>query len=104
MSRAVVAVALVVLAAFRVLAGPNWISGNISNVTSTQEGLMIMLDTGLPDNCQGTPWGWLLIRQEHKTLIAVTLLAWTLKIPVCVYTTGIGSSGYGEIIQVDPNG
>jgi hypothetical protein len=104
MRRALVTGLLLVLSAAKLLAGPHWLSGTITNITSTQEGLSIMLDTGVPDNCQGTPYGWLLIKQEHRTIIAVTLMAWTLKLPVTVYTTGIGSSGYGEVSQVDPSG
>ena len=38
-----------------------YLPGSITNITSTTEGLMIMLDTGVPTNCAGTPNGWMLI-------------------------------------------
>ncbi|PQJ45914.1 hypothetical protein BTO00_07180 [Vibrio campbellii] len=30
------------------------LSGNIKNLTTTTQGLLIKLDTGLPDNCEGS--------------------------------------------------
>jgi hypothetical protein len=81
----------------------SWLGGNIINVTSWPGGLMIALDTGLPDNCLGSPYGWMKIAETSKTMIAVTLLARIQNVPVVVYTDGKDSSGYCVINQVDPN-
>jgi hypothetical protein len=35
-----------------------------------------MLDTGPPNNCTGTPLGWLLILEANKTMIATALTMW----------------------------
>jgi hypothetical protein len=83
-------------------APPSWLGGNIINVTSVSGGLMIILDTGLPDNCLGTPYGWMKIPETSKTMIAVTLLARIQNVPVVVYTDGMDSSGFCVINQVDP--
>lgn len=40
----------------------------MSNITSTTEGLMMLLDTGVSSSCNGTPYGWILIPQASKTM------------------------------------
>ncbi|MBN2532746.1 MAG: hypothetical protein JXB88_07645 [Spirochaetales bacterium] len=92
----------ITLCSLNLFSGPHYLYGNITRITSTKEGLMIQLDTGVPDNCTGSYYNWLLIRQEYKVMVEVALLAWKQKIPVIVYCDGIGYSGFGEINQVDP--
>jgi hypothetical protein len=86
-------------------AGPNWQAGNIIDLTSSAAGIQIMLDTGPPDNCQGTPYGWMLISQDSKAMTAVVLTMWaTGKKYVMVYTNAMPAGGYCTINQVDPPG
>jgi hypothetical protein len=71
------------------ISASSWQSGNISNITSIPGGLMIMLDSGMPDNCAGSPFGWMLIPEANKTIIATTLMVWAMgKKYVSVYTAG----------------
>ncbi|UDF35480.1 UNVERIFIED_ORG: hypothetical protein LHJ69_23530 [Shinella sp. XGS7] len=77
--------------------------GNIYDTTSIAQGLMIRIESGPPGNCAGTPQGWMLIKSEHKAMMALALLMLASgKRGVVVYTMGIGSSGFCEINQLDP--
>ena len=78
--------------------------GKIKNITAVTGGIMIMMDTGLPDNCAGTPFGWLLIKQEYAAITSVVLAAWASgnKSGV-VYTSGReNGTGYCLVNQFDP--
>ena len=88
------------------LAGPHYQSGNISNLTAEPEGIMIMLDSGLPDNCKGSLYGWMQIKKEDTPISSVVLAAWASgKKAGTVYTDGIpDNSAYCVINQFDPNG
>ena len=80
-----------------------YLGGTMTNITSTASGLMIMLDTGLPTNCAGSPYGWMLIRESNKTMIAVALMAWhTGNRNITVYTDNSVAGSYCTINQVDP--
>ena len=84
-------------------AANNYRSGSIINISSTAQGLMIMLDSPVPDNCQGTPYNWLLIPEQNKTMISLTMALWLSgKKSFTVYTAN-RASGYCEVIQVHPN-
>jgi hypothetical protein len=80
--------------------------GRIINVTYVEDVMLIRLDTGLPGNCAGTPYGWMMIPSTSKPMIAFVtglLLRGDLaSIPVGVYTSGLGSAGYCQIGQIDP--
>lgn len=95
---------VLVLISTNAIAGPYYQNGNISNLTAVQSGIMIKLDKGLPDNCEGASYGWMLAKQEHTALVSVILAAWMAgKKYGTVYTTGIdGSTGYCKIQQFDP--
>lgn len=85
-------------------AADHYLSGNIINVTATASGLMIMLDTGIPTNCQGTPYNWMLIKEENKTMISTALAMWASgKKTATVYTAGMSHGSYCEITQLDPS-
>lgn len=85
------------------LSASNYLGGSFINMTSTPAGLMLKLDSGLPTNCTGTPYDWMLIRAENKTMIALLLTMYTSgKKGAVVYTSGIMSSGFCEINQYDP--
>lgn len=80
-----------------------YLSGNIINITTTTGGLMIMLDSGIPTNCKGTPYNWLLVKEENKTMISMALTMWASgKKGLTVYTAALNPGSYCEIIQIDP--
>ncbi|MBV1876822.1 MAG: hypothetical protein KUG79_04175 [Pseudomonadales bacterium] len=90
--------------AINCFAGPGYQTGKITNLTAGIPGIMIMIDNGLPDNCEGSPSGWMLIKQEHTVLTSVVLAAWVSgKSTGTVYTTGReNGTGFCLINQFDP--
>lgn len=85
-------------------AANHYLSGNIVNVTTNASGLMIMLYTGVPTNCQGTPHNWMLIKEENKTMISMALAMWASgKKAATVYTAGMNPGSNCEITQLDPS-
>ncbi|KAB0482191.1 hypothetical protein F7Q91_04180 [Vibrio chagasii] len=86
-------------------ANENYQNGKIKNLTVTTAGIMIMMDTGQPNNCAGTPYGWLLIKQEYTALTSVVLAAWASgNKSGTVYTSGReGGVGFCLVTQFDPN-
>lgn len=93
----------ILLAANGVHAAEDYASGNLSNVSTLAEGIIVMVDSGVPGNCAGTPYGWLLVRKEHSTMTAMVMAMWmTGNKAVTIYTKGMGSSGFCEVTQVDP--
>jgi len=79
-------------------------TGKIKNLTAVTQGIMINMDTGQPDNCEGTPYGWLLIKQEHTAISSVVLASWASgNKSGTVYTSGReNGSGYCIVNQFDP--
>lgn len=84
----------------------SWQDGHISNITYGADFMLIMLDTGVPTNCAGTPSGWMKIPAQNKPMLAFVTGLWmrgdASQISVTVYTDGIGASGFCEINQIDP--
>ncbi|WP_054114255.1 hypothetical protein [Marinagarivorans algicola] len=80
-------------------------TGKITNLTATTHGILIKLNKGLPSNCEGTPFGWMLIRQENTALISVVLATWISgQSTGTVYTSGTANStGYCIVNQFDPD-
>jgi hypothetical protein len=103
---------VVMLAIFAVsgptVAADTYLGGRISNVTFSGDVILIMLDTGVPDNCIGTPYGWMVIPAEYKSMKAFVLGLWMRgdagQVPMTVYTSGRDGSGYCQINQIDPVG
>lgn len=86
-----------------IFAGPNYQSGKITNLTAIDMGILIMLSNGVPDNCKGTPAGWMLIKQEYKAITSVVLSTWIAgKAQGTVYTIGFQNEGYCIVSQFDP--
>lgn len=87
-------------------AGPNYIAGHISNVTFNGNEVLVMIDSGQPDNCAGASV-WLRISPEYKPINAFVLGLWmrgdAAQVNVMVYTAGIAGA-YCEITQIDPAG
>jgi len=84
------------------LADSTYLSGRIVNVTSASDGLFIMLDTGVPTNCTGVPFGWMEIPEASKTMIAVALITWQNQGSATVYTNALVGNAC-VINQFDPN-
>jgi hypothetical protein len=57
-------------------AADTYLTGNLSEVTTVPEGLLIRLDNGLPDHCAGTPYNWMLVSEANKTVLAMTMMLW----------------------------
>lgn len=85
-------------------AAESYQSGSISNLTATTAGIMIMLDKGLPTKCNGSPYGWMLIKQEYTALTSVVLAGWVSgKKSGTVYISGReNGDGVCIINQWDP--
>jgi hypothetical protein len=84
-------------------AADTYLSGTMTNITSGTPGLMLMLDTGVPTNCAGSPYGWMLIPEANKTMIATALMAWhSGNRVVTVYTNAAPSGSLCIVNQFDP--
>lgn len=93
-------------ASFAARSAFNYQSGRISNLTTVTQGVMIMLDSGLPDNCVGAPYGWMLIPETNKAMTALVLGMWlngtAANTPIYVYTNDYVPGNYCVVNQVDP--
>lgn len=82
--------------------------GSITNMTLVGDSVFIMLNSGLPDNCAGTPAGWMIIPGTAKAMSAFVLGLWmrgdASQVTLRVFTSGITGTGYCEINQIDPAG
>lgn len=85
-------------------AGANYQAGKIIDLTATSDGLMIKMDEGLPDNCEGTSHGWMLVKKEDTAIISVVLATWMAERAIgTVYTSGReNGAGYCRVNQFDP--
>lgn len=86
-------------------AGPHYLTGEITNFTSSSAGISIMLSTGVPDNCEGVSYNWMTIRKEDTAMITLTLSMYHAGIKkVTVYTEDKNNNnGRCFINQVDPS-
>jgi hypothetical protein len=80
-------------------------SGHISRVAYTTVGVLIMLDTGPPASCSATPYGWMMIAAPYTAMISFVSGLWfrgdASAKQLAVYTSGIDSTGYCQISQID---
>jgi len=85
---------------------PTYTVGKITNVTFGGNAIFIMTNGGLPDNCIGTPYGWLMIPVSDNTMKSFVMGLWlrgdVTQVSMTVYTSGRDSSGYCQIGQIDP--
>ena len=83
----------------------NYESGHITRVSYLGDFMIITVDTGVPTNCTGTPFGWMAIPVANKAMQAFVTGLWmrgdALDKSFTFYTAGIGSTGYCEIGQLD---
>lgn len=73
----------------------------------TPDGIMIRLDSGLPDNCAGTTFGWMWIPATSSVLTAYVLGLWLSgnapSVTVTVYTTGLSMDSFCQVTQIQPS-
>jgi hypothetical protein len=105
MIRTLITLALAAMAASPCIAGPNWQYGHINNITVAGDDVLVRLDTGLPDNCTGTAFGWMIVPSAAKAMKAFVLALWARgdmnSVSVTIYTDGMVGS-YCQVNQVDP--
>lgn len=98
---------LILLSFFSLMtkAASHYTSGTITNLTVGKAGLMIKVSGGLPDNCDGTPYNWILIKQADSALTSVVLALYISKSTSgTFYTTGReNEAGYCTLNQFDPS-
>lgn len=103
MSIRLISALLLMFASKIAYSGQVYLHGNIKNLTSTTNGLMIMLDTDVPDNCQGTSYGWMLIKEDERAMISTVLSLWVAgRKKGTVYTSGL-ENNLCIINQYDPS-
>ncbi|MEX2962190.1 hypothetical protein [Microbulbifer sp. TYP-18] len=91
---------LLAFASFSVGATEHYLRGTMDYLASTKTGLVVRLDTGVPDNCAGATV--MRIRKEDSVIISVTLASWASgKREVDVYTEAL-AAGVCYIYQLDP--
>lgn len=89
------------------IAEVNYARGTLTQITSITEGLLIKLEAGnLPDICKNkTAYGWMLIPQARKTIIAVTLSQWYQKkrsVAIYVDSDYSNNPSFCTVQQVEP--
>lgn len=88
-------------------AAANYQTGHITDVTFLGDAVMLRLDSGQPDNCAGTAWGWIKVPVANKSMSAFVIGLWmrgdAATTTVTVYTDGL-VDGYCRITQIDPAG
>jgi hypothetical protein len=93
---------------FNAWSAENYLYGHISNVTFSNDEIWIMLDTGVPTNCVGTPYNWMSIVAQDKAMQGFVLGLWMRgdesQVAMTVYTTGKSASGMCLIASIDPDG
>lgn len=90
------------------IAAPTYQDGRINNVAFVGSSVFIQLDSGLPDNCAGTPAGWMIITDSRKPMQSFVMGLWmrgdAAQVTMRVFTSGVTGTGYCEINQIDPAG
>jgi hypothetical protein len=100
----IIALLITVVTIGQAIAGPDYVYGNLSNYSAAQYGLLIMVDTGIPDNCAGSPYNWMVIPNEDKALLAMALMRISQdQLGVTIYSSGVFYNGICRVTQYDPN-
>src|SRR6185437_903563 len=80
-------------------------AGHITRVSFATTGVMIMLDVGVPANCTGVAYGWLMVSSASTPLVAFVTGLWmrgdASQKELVVYTSGIDSTGNCQVNQID---
>lgn len=85
--------------------GPFYVFGTISQLTSTQDGVMIIIENAqTSQNCVNASAGWMLIDKSMPHMISAVLSSWfTGKRYVYVYTNATNGT-YCAVTQVQVSG
>lgn len=88
-------------------AGPNWQSGFISGITFIDDYILVAFSTGTPDNCAGSPSGFMKINAANKSMQSYVTGLWlrgdASQVPMYIYTDPPPSAGaYCIVRQVNP--
>lgn len=71
------------------------------------DGVLIALDSGLPTNCSGTPFGWMWIPAGSSVITAYVMGLWlsgnASNVSVTVYTSGLSTDGFCQVTQIQPS-
>ena len=98
-------IAVGIAVSFNASAADSYLSGRISNVTFAGDTVLIMLDTGVPTNCTGTSYGWMMIPPAYKSMASFVIGLWMrgdiASVQLTIYTDQ-RTSGYCQINQIDP--
>ncbi len=82
-----------------------YVTGRVTDLTSTSSGILIMIDAGVPTNCAGSPYGWILIPQANQAMTATILAYWLSgRRDATVYTDTRTGAGFCIANQYDPTG
>ncbi|MFW2174630.1 ABC transporter ATP-binding protein [Acinetobacter guillouiae] len=88
-------------------AADTYLHGTIVDITSVSEGLLIKMDKqSVPDICQNrSPFGWMLIPNDRKAIMAVMLMNWyQKKTSASIYVDfDQKNNAYCTISQIDPD-
>jgi hypothetical protein len=95
-----IAAALIALSASAAQAG--YLTGTITDITSTPDGLMLKLSTGLPADCTGSPYNWMLVPEQYKTIIVTTLGFYLGGMKTVTVYSVPTTNFYCKINQIDP--
>ncbi|MBN3517633.1 hypothetical protein JYA59_20480 [Vibrio neptunius] len=82
-----------------------YVSGEVYDITSTRQGLLIRVDEDkVPTDCNGVnPSGWMLIKKENQTMISVALAMRAQgKRMATVYIDGV-QDNFCTVSQYDPH-
>lgn len=100
--------AVMVLASTSAAAYDTYQGGRITNVSVAGNTVLIMLDSGMPDNCAGSPYGWMQVPETNKVMQSLVLGMWmrgdAAQTNITVYTDGRVGGGFCVINQIDPEG
>jgi hypothetical protein len=84
--------------------GADYVYGDISNYSSLVGGLLLMVDNGVPNNCSGTPYGWMIIADTDKAMLAMAFMRINQEnMGVTLYSNGTYYQGYCRVTQFDPH-
>lgn len=102
-SKCICVAVVAALPAYNAIAQSSWKSGTVVDLTSGEGYMLIRLDAGMPDNCAGSPHGWLMIPRKSREIQVLLLTFYTMgKKSGTIYTSGRPDGGYCEVTQWDP--
>jgi len=84
------------------IAAPAYVTGKITNLTTTIQGIMITIDAGVPTDCVNSPGGWMLIPTTYGAIASLTLSIWLRGDAHATVYVSPTTDSYCAVNQVDP--